>query len=310
MTRCGTRCTRTPRDDRDAVIVVAGGSGLLGRQVVRSLLDGGRPVRVLVRDPDRARTALGDDAEVLTGDVRDRAAVTEALAGASVIVSAVHGFLGGRGAGPLEVDQRGNANLVDAAAATGAHVVLISVLGAAPDSSLDLFRAKHAAEQHLQASGTPWTIVRAGPFLQTWLTVMTQTAGTSGRPLIFGRGARPIGFVSAVDVAALVSRAATDATLRGQLLEVAGPAMTMTELAGALQAARGWTGRLRHVPRPMLRVLATAARPVNPAFARQNRAAVIMDTTPLATATDLTTLLGRPPQQLAEVISTHERAGA
>lgn len=164
------------------MIVVAGGSGLLGRQVVSDLLARGEQVRVLVRDPERARTVLGEGVEVLAGDVRQTAALGDVVAGASVIVSAVHGLLGGRGAGPLEVDQRGNANLVDAAAASGTSVVLVSVIGAAADSPLELFRAKHAAEQHLRASGIPWTIVRAGPFLETWLTILTQTSeGQAGR---------------------------------------------------------------------------------------------------------------------------------
>ncbi len=290
------------------MIAVAGGSGLLGRQVVTALLDGGEHVRVLVRDPERARITLGDDVEVLARDIRQAAGLTEALTGAAVVISAVHGFLGGRGAGPVEVDERGNANLVNAAAAIGAHVVLLSVIGAAADSTLDLFRAKYAAEQHLRASGTGWTIVRAGPFLQTWLAVLAQTAGKSGRPLIFGRGDQPIAFVSATDVAALVSRAATDTTLRGQLLEVAGAPMTMIELAHALQAARGWNGPLRHMPRPILRAVATVAGAANPAFARMNRAALLMDTTALPAGTDLTSLLGRPPQQICDVIATLHRA--
>jgi len=288
------------------VIVVAGGSGLLGRLVVSDLIARGERVRVLVRDSGRARTVLGDDVEVLAGDVRQTAGLDTALAGASVIVSAVHGFLGGRGAGPVEVDQRGNGTLVDAAAATGASVVLVSVIGAAADSNLDLFRAKHAAEHQLRASGSPWTIVRAGPFLETWLTVLTQTAGKSGRPVIFGRGDRPLAFVSAADVATVVSRAATDTTLHGQILEMAGEPVTMTALAHALQAARGWHGTVRHVPRPVLRTLGTLARPVHPAFARKNRTAAAMDTTGIATRTEAASLLGRAPLTASDVLSTLE----
>ncbi|MFP3394400.1 hypothetical protein SB782_37115, partial [Brevibacillus sp. SIMBA_076] len=81
---------------------------------------------------------------------------------------------------------------------------------------------------------------------------------------------RPIPFVSAADVATVVARAIDDLSVRGRVLELAGEAVTMTELAQALQAERGWHGRLRHVPRPMLRVLSVVARPVSPAFARQN----------------------------------------
>ncbi len=285
------------------MIVVAGGSGLLGRQVVGDLLARGEQVRVLVRDTERARTLLGEQVDVMAADVRRPEGLDEVLAGASVLVSAVHGFLGGRGAGPREVDQRGNANLVNAAAAAGASVVLLSVIGAAADSHLDLFRAKHAAEEHLRASGTPWTIVRAAAFVETWLAILARTAERSGRPVIFGRGEQPLVFVSAADVAAVASRAVTDATLRGKILEVAGEPVTMTELARALQTARGWQGSPRHLPRPMLSTLATLTRPVNPAFARANRTALTMDTAAPGPRVDTASLLGHAPQTVADVLA-------
>jgi len=281
------------------MIVVAGGSGLLGRQVVGDLLDRGEQVRVLVRDTERARTLLGDQVDLMAADVRRPEGLDEVLAGAS----AVHGFLGGRGAGPVEVDQRGNANLVNAAAAAGASVVLISVIGAAADSHLDLFRAKHAAEEHLRASGTPWTIVRAAAFVETWLAILARTAGRSGRPVIFGRGEQPLAFVFVADVAAVASRAVTDATLRGKILEVTGEPVTMTDLARALQTARGWHGSPRHMPRPVLRTLATLTRPVNPAFARGNRTALTMDTAGPGPRVDTASLLGRAPQTVADVLA-------
>ncbi|MCY0906067.1 SDR family oxidoreductase [Arthrobacter sp. H14-L1] len=284
------------------MIVVAGGSGLLGRQVVNDLLLSGERVRVLARDPGRARAVLGDEVDVRAADVRE-AGLVQVLDGASVVISAVHGVLGGRGDGPLDVDQRGNANLIDAAATVSAGVVLVSVIGAAADSTLELFRAKHAAEQHLAASGAQWTIVRAAPFLETWLDILIQTAGKSGRPMVFGRGELPIPFVSARDVAAVVCRASTDTTLRGRVLEVAGEPLSMTELAHILQAARGWDGTVRHLPRPVLRALAALARPVNPAFARKNQAAAALDTDPWdPSTTDAARVLGRAPLKASDAI--------
>jgi uncharacterized protein YbjT (DUF2867 family) len=304
MTLSAPSCTSIPRHDGgDDVIVVAGGSGLLGRRVVCDLAARGEHVRVLVRDRGRARSVLGDDVEVVAADVRRRRGLDEMVAGASVVVSAVHGFLGARGAGPIHVDDRGNANLIDAASAAGADVVLVSVLGASPDSPLDLFRAKHHAEQHLIDSATPWTIVRPAAYLETWLEILTQTAGRSGRPMIFGRGQTPIRFVSVVDVAAAVSRAATDATLRGNVLHLAGEPLTMTELAHALQDARGWQRSPRHVPRPVLRTIAVAAHPFRPAFARQNRAALAMDTATLPVDAPTADPLSLPTYPVSEVVA-------
>lgn len=285
------------------MIVVAGGSGLLGRHVVSDLAARGERVRVLVRDCGRARSILGDDVEVIGGDVRSRHGLDELVAGASAVVSAVHGFLGGRGAGPTQVDKHGNANLVDAAAAAGADVVLVSVLGASPNSPVELFRDKYHAEQHLRHSATAWTIVRPAAYLETWLTILSKTAGTSGRPLIFGRGEAPIRFASVADVAAVVSRAATDAALRGQVLEVAAEQLTMADLARALQEARGWHGSPRHLPRGVLRALAVAARPISPSFARQNRTALAMDTGRLSVDAPAANTLRLPALPLPDVLA-------
>ncbi len=127
--------------------------------------------------------------------------------------------------------------------------------------------------------------------------------------MIFGRGEQPLVFVSAADVAdvadvaAVASRAVTDATLRGKILEVAGEPVTMTDLARALQTARGWQGSPRHLPRPVLRTLATLTRPVNPAFARANRTALTMDTAAPGPRVDTASLLGRAPQTVADVLA-------
>lgn len=289
------------------MIAVVGGSGLLGRHVVADLRGRGEAVRVVVRDADNARALLPADVEVLTADVRRSAELVTAVTGASVVVSAMHGFLGGRGAGPTDVDLRGNKRLIDAAMTTGAAVVLVSVVGAAPDSPLELSRAKFAAEHYLRASGAPFTIVRASAFLETWLRVLAETAGKSGRPLVLGRGEQPISFVSAVDVAEVVGLSATDQSLRGRVVEVTGAPVTMRELATALQAARGWEGDLRWVPRPVLRILAAVTRPLSPAFARKSSAAVALDVSGLGGRPDLTGLLGRPPRNVDDVLGALDR---
>lgn len=285
------------------MIVVAGGSGLLGRLLVADLVGRGETVRVLVRDEARARALFAEDIEVVGADVRMRDGLHGAVRGAQVVVSAVHGFLGGRGTGPADVDARGNANLIEAAASVGADVVLVSVCGASPAHPVDLFRAKYAAEQYLRGSGAAWTIVRSPAYLETWLTLMAQTAGSSGRPMVFGRGEERIPFISAVDVAAVVCRAAVDPSLRGRTIELAGQSMTMNDLARALQDARGWSGAPRHVPRGMLRVLSVLAGPVRPAFARQNRTALAMDSGGMSVDVAEGFAMPLPTQSVSDVLA-------
>jgi nucleoside-diphosphate-sugar epimerase len=91
------------------------------------------------------------------------------------------------------------------------------------------------------------------------------------KPIVFGRGENPINFVSVDYVATAVEHAVLDGDQRGRVIEVGGPRnLTFNELAASLQRARGESGNVRHVPRPVLRV---AAR-----FSRQARAAIAMDT--------------------------------
>ena len=49
---------------------------------------------------------------------------------------------------------------------------MMSVVGAAAGSPMELFRAKDAAEVHLRASGAPWTIVRSTAFVELWSEIM------------------------------------------------------------------------------------------------------------------------------------------
>jgi NADH dehydrogenase len=260
----------------DDVILVAGGTGRLGTIVVRRLVDEGRAVRVLTRDPARAGHLAG--AEVAVGDVRQPGDLPDALDGVTTVVSAVHGFAGPGRVTPSAVDRDGNANLIAAAQPTGAHVVLMSVLGAAPYHPMELFRMKAEAESRLRASGLPWTIVRAGAFLELYRELLKRTAGRSGRPLVFGRGDNPVTFAAVDDVAEAVHRAVVDPRLRGTVVDVAGPTWTFNELAAAVvEGSPGRPARPRHVPRSVLHVLAVAGSTTP---ARQARAALVMDSYP------------------------------
>src|SRR3954452_8072724 len=222
------------------MILVAGGTGRLGSLVVERLDADGLRVRVLSHSGD--------------GDLRG--ITDEDLDGVSVVVSAVTGF---PTQPPADVDRDGNVALVDAAERTGADVVLVSVLGASADSPMELFRMKHAAEEHLRRSRCAWTIVRPDAFEETWVEILEQTAGTRHRPIVFGRGDNPFSWVSVQTVAAEVVRAATDPSMRGRTLDVRGPQQrTLDQLARHVMAEHGWEGAPRHIPRTVLHVMSLA----------------------------------------------------
>ncbi len=260
------------------MILIAGGTGRLGSVLAARLSGRGLAVRVLTRVPARASHLAALGIEVVTGDVRDRASLALAVDGADVVVSAIQGFTGPRGTSPATIDYQGNVNLIDAARSAGAQVVLMSVVGAAADSPMELFRMKHAAEQHLQAGNGPWTIVRATAFLELWIDVLAKTAARSGRPVVFGHGDNPINFVSVTDVADLLEQAVTDPATRGRIIEIGGPDnLSFNQLAAAIQQAGGRSAGPRHLPRFALALMARSAGYLRPELGRQARAALVMD---------------------------------
>jgi len=235
------------------VILVVGGTGRLGSRVTDGLLARGHRVRVLARGrrpipPEAAR------ADVVRGSVTDPEVLERALVGVEVVVSAITGF---PFADPARVDLAGNDLLVRAAERVGAEVVLLSVAGAEPDSAMGLFRAKFGAEQCLHRSGVRGTVIRPAAFADLWIELLATTARRSHRPLVFGRGDNPMGWVAVGDVAALVLRVVDQASLRGAVYTLCGPErISMTGLARRLMEVRGWPGSPRHVPVTALRVAA------------------------------------------------------
>jgi uncharacterized protein YbjT (DUF2867 family) len=260
------------------MILVVGGTGRLGRVVVGRLGAAGQEVRILTRNASHGDGLPG---HVVVGDVRDPESLAPATRGCSAVISAAHGFLGGRRAGPEAVDQQGNINLIHAAEDAGAeHFVLISVFGAGPDHPMSLHRSKYAAEQALSASGLSWTVLRPTSYIETWIEIIGAKMPSGGSAMIFGRGDNPINFVSVTDVAAAVDRGISDPTLRRRTVDLAGPEnLTMTELAQGLGAAE-----IRRIPRPALRALSLLA-PLAPAPARQAAAALLTDTTDMTADT-------------------------
>ncbi|HKF76656.1 MAG TPA: SDR family oxidoreductase [Candidatus Dormibacteraeota bacterium] len=265
------------------MILVAGGTGRLGTRVAGLLRERGLGVRVLTRERSRAGR-LGAGVEIVEGDVRVPAALMRSVEGVRTVVSAIHGFVGPRGASPATVDRDGNRNLIRAAREAGVeHLVLVSVRDAAPDHPMDLMRMKHAAELMLKSSGLAWTIVRPTAFMETWCEVLCRPLLEKGRAVVFGRGRNPINWVSVMDVARFVELAILDPALRGRTIEVGGPEnLTMTEFIRVFQSETGSVGRVGHVPLTAMRVGAGVMRLVNPALARQMQAGVIMDTRPQA----------------------------
>jgi len=266
-------------DARQPAILLAGGTGTLGREVLRLLAVRSLRMRVLTGEPARARGLEGPRVEIVQGDVRKPSTLGLPMADVQTVISCMSGYDGRRGSNPRSVDGEGNLRLIRAAESAGAsHFVLVSMRGAAPDHAIELLRMKFLAEQELRRSRLAWTIIRPTVFMETWARVVCEPLLKKGRALIFGRGENPINFVSAHDVAQFVELAVIDPAMRGLAVDVGGPDnLTLNQFADIFAAVTGrGPGRTR-VPRAALRVLPLLMRRINPTLGRMAHDALLMD---------------------------------
>ncbi len=145
-------------------ILVTGGTGTLGREVVRQLAGTGCTVRVLSR---RSRPAgQPDELEWAVGDLGVGQGVDEAVAGVDTIIHCASDFRWARKdvPGTHRVGGGGVRRFLEAARSAGVtHVVYISIVGI-DRVPLGYYRVKLDEERLFEDSGLPWTILRATQF--------------------------------------------------------------------------------------------------------------------------------------------------
>jgi NADH dehydrogenase len=277
------------------MIVIAGGTGRLGRILVERLAARREPVRILSRTPGSAGRPLQPGVEIVQADVRDPDAVDRAVAGARVVISAMSAF-GMDGVTPRDVDSAGNANLITAAEKHGVErFVLVSDLGASAQHPMELARMKYLAEQRLTGSTLSWTILRPSTYIETFQAIVCAPLLSNDKAIVFGRGQNPINFVSAHDVARFVEFAASDAELSGKTIEMGGiENLSLIRFVDIFARAIGVTGSVKHIPRLAMRLGALLARPFNPKFARMAQAGLLMDSTDMSF--DVAPFVQRYPQ--------------
>lgn len=221
-----------------SVATVFGGTGFIGRHVVKRLVAAGHTVRVAVRDTEAvlALKPLGMIGQVvgLYAPVTDAAAVARAVEGASCVVNLV-GILAESRAGDFDrIHHEGAATVAQAGAAVGVgSLVHVSALGADAASPSLYARSKAAGEDAVRAAFADATILRPsvvfGPedaffnrfaALAQMLPVMPViSGGTKFQPVYVG------------DVADAVMAALSRPDARGKVFELGGPKVwTMREI--------------------------------------------------------------------------------
>jgi NADH dehydrogenase len=216
--------------NQDQLVTIFGGSGFLGRHVVRALCKRLYRIRVATRRPDLAGflQPLGRVGQVhaVQANVRHPASVTAAVRGADVVINLV-GILYERGAQRFGAVHAGGAEVVArAAAAVGAPVVHVSAIGADANSSSAYARTKAAGEEAVLAATADAVIFRPsiqfGPDDDFFNRFAALARLSPALPLI-GGGATRFQPVFVGDVATAIADTVDGRARPGTIYELGGP---------------------------------------------------------------------------------------
>lgn len=211
---------------KDKIILVIGGTGMLGKPVAERLKADGFTVRLLARNVVKAKSMLGEGYyEFAEGDYKDVASLKSAMRGCDGVHISIKG-------GPSEADfecadHLGVKRIAEVAKAVGVgRVTLISAYAISKEKAdTPESHAKVRGEAALKASGVPHTIFRCSWFMET-LPLFVQGKSIS----LIGNQTHPLHWLAAEDYARMVSNSyQTDAALNNELYIFGPEAMTMGE---------------------------------------------------------------------------------
>lgn len=244
------------------MILVTGASGYIGNNIVRRLVQLGKPVRAMVGDVQKAALRLKDvepKIEIVKGDVTRPETLAEWMRGVDTVIHLVAIAIEKGGKTYEEINTQGTINVVDAAKTAGVRRFLnMSQNGASASSKSRFLRSKGVAQDYVARSGLDWTAFRPsvvwGPqdeFANVQARLIKMT------PFFFpivGDGKALFQPVYVGDVAEAFVRAIDDPTTYGQEYELGGPEiLTYEEIVGrVLEALDTKRARLK-MPVPLLR---------------------------------------------------------
>ena len=214
----------------DTLVTVFGGSGFLGRHVVRALAKRDYRIRVGVRRPELAGhlQPLGRVGQIhaVQANLRYPASVRMAMRDSHVAINLV-GILSASGAQSFDaVQNKGAETIAKAATAVGARLVHVSAIGADDKSASAYARAKAAGEKAVLAAAPSATILRPsvvfGPEDQFANRFAALARMSPMLPLIGGGGTK-LQPVYVEDVATAVADAVDGKTKAGATYELGGP---------------------------------------------------------------------------------------
>jgi uncharacterized protein YbjT (DUF2867 family) len=249
----------TPGNAHRRVVTVFGGTGFLGRRIVRHLLDHDLEVRAASRHPERTATIFEPNAAGLTSvraDVQNEAEVIAALAGSYAVVNCISLYVerGQNTFHALHVEAAARLSRLAREAGVD-RLVHISGIGADPDSSSPYISARGHGEQVVQTAFPSAILIRPAVMFgpdDAFLTTLVKLVRMLPVYPLFGRGETKLQPVYVEDVAEAVTRLLVNTGAASQpCYELGGPQIfTYEDLLRTI--ARHIGTRTRFVPMPFV----------------------------------------------------------
>jgi NADH dehydrogenase len=297
----------------DRVVVVFGGTGFLGRCVVRHLLDHGFAVRAATRHgptrhgPERYGPEHAPSLQFVRADVNDRSAVEAALAGAYAAVNAVSLYVerGDRTFRSVHVEAAGRV----ASCARQAGIVRrvhLSGIGADPASRSPYIRSRGEGEASVRAEFATAAIIRPAVMFGPGDHFLTSLAGLLRRlPFfpMFGDGSTRLQPAHVDDVAEAIARILDPSRDSLPLYEFGGPqVLSYRALLQLIAARNGWRRRFLALPFPLWHGLAALAELLPDAPLTRNQVELMQCDTVASAALPGFATLGIAPLPIASAL--------
>jgi uncharacterized protein YbjT (DUF2867 family) len=255
------------------------------------------PVRVLVRQPEKAKALADAGVEIAVGDLAVPASIDEAMAGVTSVVLV----------SPAVPAQE--LNVVASASRAGVGHVVKATSKASADSPIARRRWQTEIEAGLAASGVPHTLLRSNAYMDNVLALAPAIAKASGFGSSAGKGG--IGMIDARDVAAVAaSIAASPAPHAGKTYCLTGPALiSYYDIASVLSELLGRTITYRELTFDQDKdAMVRAGVPRQIAEMNAQAASLTADGDAAWVTDDVLSLLGRPARSFEEFAADYANA--
>src|SRR5260370_40458030 len=235
-------------------VLVTGATGRQGGAVARHLLQRAIPVLALSRSPNKpsAQAIARAGAELVAGDLDDRASLTRAMEGVSGVFSVQNWWETGAS---REIQQ--GRNVADAAKDAGVpHFVYSSVGGADRGADITHWQTKWAVENHVRQLGLPATILRPAGFMENYYIPAVEKALIGGALLDAVRPDKKYQLICTDDIGAFAALAfAKPDVFIGKAIEIAGDELTNPAIAPSVGRVMGRPVKFRRLPLFLTRIM-------------------------------------------------------